>query len=169
MDTMAQNWFLVQVKPNSHNIAKRNLQRQGFEVFCPKQKVTQRRSGRFVEVEQLLFPGYIFVGLDPEEAPWRAINGTFGVNRLVSFTNRRPAQVPTTLILALLSRCDGDNVVTTPLEFAKGDKVKFKTGPFADFVVSIETIDADQRVWVLIDLMGQELRMSAAKTQLRVA
>lgn len=169
MDTMAQNWFLVQVKPNSHNIAKRNLQRQGFEVFCPKQKVTQRRSGRFVEVEQLLFPGYIFVGFETGSSPWRSINSTYGVSKLVSFRGGEPEQVPNSLIIGLKSRCGDDSVLRNDLELKSGSMVRFASGPFADFVASIETIESDQRAWILMDMMGSKLRMSASVMQLKSA
>ena len=35
------SWYVVQFKPNSHKIALRNLQRQGFETFLPMHEVTR--------------------------------------------------------------------------------------------------------------------------------
>ena len=57
-------WFLAQCKPNSHNVAKRNLVRQGFSVFLPLQETTRRARGRFVTQMRPLFPGYLFVVLN---------------------------------------------------------------------------------------------------------
>src|SRR3954471_8443199 len=76
-------WYLAQVRPNSFQIAERNLARQSFPVFCPTQEETRRRAGRFVLVTQPLFPGYLFVSFNPASAAWRAINSTYGVSRLV--------------------------------------------------------------------------------------
>ena len=58
-----ERWFLAQLKPNSAQIAKRHLERQGFETFLPLEETTQPRNGKFVTAQRLLFPGYIFVAL----------------------------------------------------------------------------------------------------------
>ena len=55
--THATSWFLAQMKPNSHDIANRNLTRQGFETFLPLQEETRRTRGRFVTRRRPLFPG----------------------------------------------------------------------------------------------------------------
>ena len=57
-DTLS--WYIVQFKPNSHKIAVRNLQRQGFETFLPMHEVTRRTAA---------VRGYMFVACDPETAP----------------------------------------------------------------------------------------------------
>ena len=41
------SWYIVQFKPNSHKIAVRNLQRQGFETFLPMHEVTRRTVVKF--------------------------------------------------------------------------------------------------------------------------
>ena len=78
-------WYLIQFKPNSHRLAERNLQRQGFETFLPMQKITRRKASRFVSDLKPLFPGYMFVRVSSDLAPWRTINSTIGVSQLVSF------------------------------------------------------------------------------------
>ncbi|MDC0634586.1 transcriptional activator RfaH, partial [Planktomarina sp.] len=42
-----KEWYLVKFKPNSHRLAMRNLQRQGFETFLPLQKITRHKASRF--------------------------------------------------------------------------------------------------------------------------
>ena len=164
-----QSWFLAQIKPNCQNVAKRNLQRQGFNVFAPMERITRRQSDRFVGAKQLLFPGYIFVGFEKDLSPWRSINSTYGVNRLVSFRSGEPEQVPNSLITGLKSRCGDDDVICPELDLTPGSKVRFTSGPFADFVASIETIEPNQRAWILMDMKGSTLRMTASAMQLRSA
>ena len=67
------HWYLIQFKPNSHRLAERNLHRQGFETFLPMQKITRRNASRFVSDLKHLFPGYMFVSVNSELAPWRAL------------------------------------------------------------------------------------------------
>ena len=159
-------WFLAQLKPNAQAIAVRNLDRQGFATFLPQHRVTRRQSGRFIDTLRPLFPGYLFVGFDPNTAPWRKINATSGVSRLVSF-DRRPRAVPTVLIDDLRARCDVDGVLKPAPILASGSAVEILSGPFANFVATVESITPDQRVWVLLDLMGQQTRVQVANNHVR--
>ena len=162
---MAEDWFLVQFKPNSHNIAKGNLRRQGFVTFLPLQEITRRRRMRFVSELRPLFPGYMFIRLDPEASPWRKVNSTYGVTRIVRFRDT-PSPVPVALVTSLLSRCDASGRVLRPPSLAIGDKVKLVDGPFSEFIGTIETIEAEKRVWLLLELMGQTTRIQADANQI---
>lgn len=42
LENEGKKWFAVQIKPNSYNLAARNLHRQGFETFLPKMTITNR-------------------------------------------------------------------------------------------------------------------------------
>ena len=43
------------------------------------------------------------------------------------------------------------------------------TGPFANFIATVDTIDSEQRIWVLMDFMGQKTRMRVSADQLQLA
>lgn len=159
-------WFLAQVKANSHNIAERNLLRQGLRTFLPMQEETRRVRGKFVTQMRPLFPGYIFVSLDILRGRWRVVNSTYGVTRLVSFGDE-PAPVPLDLVSELMLRCDRDGKLLPPRLLNPGDEVKVTKGPFADFVAKVESIAPDQRVWVLMDIMGSQTRVAVRAEHLR--
>jgi len=158
----AEKWFLAQLKPNAWRIAERNLRRQAFHVFNPLEQRTIARRGRFTAERRPLFPGYLFVRFDPARAPWRAINGTYGVARLVTFEANRPHVVPTALVEAIRARCDSDGCLVPPGEFAPGMKVRFATGPFTEFVATVEGIAPDKRIWVMLEVMGRDTRVLAS-------
>ena len=63
------SWYIVQFKPNSHKIAVRNLQRQGFETFLPMHEVTRRTVVKFETVTRPLFAGIYVRGLRPRDSP----------------------------------------------------------------------------------------------------
>ena len=161
-----KSWFLVQTKPNGHRLAERNLNRQGFETFLPLQEVTKRRASRFVNDLRPLFPGYMFMAFDLDKAPWRKINSTLGVSRLVSF-DHTPKAVPLPLVTGLMLRCDREGKLLPPKTLHAGDEVELLTGPFAKFVGTVENIDADQRIWVLLEFMGQQTRVKVAHEHLQ--
>jgi transcriptional antiterminator RfaH len=162
-------WFLAQLRPNALRLALDHLDRQGFSVFCPRQMETRRRAGRFIEVEAPLFPGYVFITFDPDTAPWRAINSTRGISRLVTFGAASPSPVPDALIQALMARCDETGALVPQAQFAAGEQVKLVGGPFADFAAKVETMAAQSRVWVLLDIMGRQTRLAVPTSQLQRA
>ena len=161
-------WYLIQFKPNSHCLAERNLLRQGFETFLPMQKITRRKASRFVSDLKPLFPGYMFVSVNSDLAPWRTINSTIGVSRLVSFEGK-PKPLPLQLISGLMLRCDVSGTVLPPKSLSEGDSVEMLTGPFANFIATVDSIDPEQRIWVLMDFMGQKTRMQVSADQLQLA
>lgn len=161
-------WYLAQYKPNCQWIAERNLKRQGLRTFLPRQETTKRVRGRFIEQVQPLFPGYIFVAFRPEEKAWRAVNSTYGVTQLVS-VGLEPSQVPGQLIQQLMLRCDDREHMSVAPDFAQGDAVVLTSGPFAEFAATVDAIDPDRRVWVLLDIMGRRTRITVDKSQLGAA
>lgn len=160
------SWFLAQLKPNCASIADKNLQRQGFQTFLPLEKETRHRSGKFVTTVRPLFPGYIFVTLDVARGDWRTVNSTHGITRLVSF-GKAPTAVPLDLVSQLMLRCDAKGSLLPPTLLNPGDQVTLTTGPFASFVAEVEKIASDQRVWVLMEIMGSQTRVAVGADQLR--
>lgn len=156
----ARAWHVAQFKPNSAAIARRNLARQKFEVFLPMIETTRRQSGKFVTRSAPLFPGYLFLRETPGSAHLGAVNGTQGITRLVALAGR-PTPVPDAMIKALRARCDTQDQVQPLPDYAPGDAVTLATGPFADFVATVERVDAEKRVWLLLDFMGRETRIKA--------
>ena len=159
-------WFLAQLKPNCHRIAERNLTRQGFQSFLPMQEETRRSEGRFTSAMRPLFPGYLFVAFNKALGGWWKVNSTYGVSRLVSAGNT-PIEVPQALVTQLMRRCDSTGKLLPPKSLNPGDQVKINNGPLVQYVTTIEALAYDQRVWVLLEFMGQQTRIDVAAGQLR--
>ena len=160
------SWFLAQLKPNCAQIADRNLKQQGFRTFLPVEEGTQNRKGRLVSTLRPMFPGYVFVSFNVAGGFWRKIQSTYGITRLVSFS-KEPATVPLDIVSQLMLRCDAAGKLLPPKLLKPGDQVRLTTGPFADFVATIENIAPDRRVWVLMDIMGGQTRVAVGADQLR--
>lgn len=161
-------WFLAQLKPNALKVAQRNLERQGFDVFVPLEETTRRLRQGFATALKPLFAGYVFVAFDPEAGLWRTVNSTLGIARLVQF-GTTPARVPDALVEGLRQRCDETGRFLGPEAFQPGERVEMTSGPFADFIATVDRLAPDQRVWVLIELMGTQTRVSVDSTALRKA
>ncbi|NIJ41625.1 transcriptional antiterminator RfaH [Parvibaculum indicum] len=168
MQSQGENWFVAQHKANSARIAERNLRQQGFRSFLPREEKTRRVRGKFVTAPAPLFPGYIFVAFDKKDARWPAINATHGITRLVSF-GREPAEVPSPLISELMARCDATGLFQSTAKLQEGDLVRVTKGPFAEMITTIETLESDQRIWILMEVMGGNTRTTIAANALRPA
>ena len=155
---MSKEWFILQFKSNSHHQAKKNLNRQGFEVFLPLHDTTSRKVSRFENNTKPLFPGYMFIKFDRERPEWHKINSTYGVSRLITF-NSILKSIPTKFVNTLMNRYDLSGNLIPIKELKKGDQVKVLKGPFANFIATIESYETDQRIWILMDLMGRKSKI----------
>ena len=165
---MSKEWFILQFKPNAHHKAVKNLNRQGFETFLPLHDTTLRKLSRFINTSKPLFPGYMFVKFDQTKSEWYKINNTYGVSRLVTFSSILKS-IPTSFVDSLMKRYDLSGKLLPVKELEKGDKVTILKGPFANFIATVETYEAEQRIWILMDLMGRKTKIQTSSDTLQVS
>ena len=165
---MSKEWFILQFKSNSHHIAAKNLTRQGFETFLPLHDTTSRRTSRFINTSKPLFPGYMFIKFDRAESVWHKINSTYGVSRLITF-NSILKSIPTIFVDHLMKRYDLSGKLIPTQKLKKGDHVTVLKGPFANFIATVEKYEADQRIWILMDLMGRKTKIQTPSDNLTLS
>ena len=105
---------------------------------------------------EVLFPGYIFIRLDPLRRGTATVRSTRGVIGLVRFGNQ-PATVSDPVIDALLAREDkssGLHLENQP-PLNAGELVRVMDGPFAGIEGVFTQQDGDKRVIVLLELLGR--------------
>ena len=150
------SWFLLQTKPRQEYRAIENLQRQGVESFCPQIAVEKLSRGKRVKVEEILFPGYLFIRFDYQSVFSTTIRSTRGVSGFVS-TSGAPVQVPQQLIDELQQRVAGG--IETPTNLPQsGDKIAILEGPFRGLQAIFSQPDGASRAIVLINLLNQQVK-----------
>jgi transcription elongation factor/antiterminator RfaH len=152
----SQRWFLAHTLPRSELQAQLHLGAQGFRAYFPQVLKTVRHARKLNTVRAPLFPRYLFVILDLERDPWLSIRSTVGVSRLFT-CDGRPTPVPAGIVEALIERTDEHNLTVWDTELVKGQSVRILTGPFADFVGTLNQLDDNGRVRVLLDMMGSKI------------
>ena len=165
---MSKEWFILQFKPNSHHLAAKNLNQQGFETFLPLHDTTSRRLSRFINTSKPLFPGYMFIKFDRAESEWHKINSTYGVSHLITF-NSILKSIPTILVDHLMKRYDLSGKLLPIQKLKKDDEVEVLKGPFANFIATVEKYEADQRIWILVDLMGRKTKIQTPSDNLTLS
>ena len=162
--SLEKKWFIAQIKSNSYNTAIQNLERQGFETFLPKMELTQRQKDKFIVKRVYVFPGYIFVCFDPSISSWSKINSTYGVSKILAFNNK-PSEISSELIQELKARYQIDTITMQKENLQKGDSIKFYSGPFADLIAKVESVDEHKRIWVFLEAMGGYRRLKLEQTK----
>lgn len=99
------HWYVAQTEPRAEDRAIAHLERQGYQVFCPRYRKTVRHARNARQILAPLFPNYLFLHLDTSRDLWRAVNGTRGVMRLIS-QGEAPAPLPHGIVGDLLSKAD---------------------------------------------------------------
>lgn len=157
-----RQWYVAETEPRKEGLAVANLERQSFSSLCPRFQKIRRHARREETVLAPLFPGYVFVRFDVDSDPWRSINGTMGVRRLISF-NARPQPMPDLAIHPLLARCNDGILAPIANDLRVGEVVRVISGPFAEQLATVESLDDKGRVRVLLDILGRaaSLRLGA--------
>ena len=150
-----KNWYLIKTKPRQEKIAKQNLENQGYGAFCPMAKINNQLA--------VLFPGYLFVQLNEKTQNWSPINSTKGVSHFVKF-GLNFAKVPTSVIEFIKTN---QHITTDKLKnlnkFKPGDKVQISDGAFKNYMAIFKCYKSDERVILLMNLLGNEQSLSFKK------
>ena len=155
----SKSWIVARNKPNQDKIALINLERQDFEFFQPTFKTMSRVQNKFKEIIKPVFPGYIFIAINLEEKNWHKINNTRGISSVINFGNEIPL-IRSKLIEELQHRFSLNNDPKTVDQFKIGMNAEITNGPFAQLIGKIEEIDTDQRIWILLNILGTQTRVS---------
>ena len=153
-DTQAQ-WYILHTYSGYENkvasdimkvVENRNLQHLIEDVYLPTTVVTtEKENGKTAEVEEKLYPCYVFVKMIVTNESWYICRNTRGVTGFVG-----PGSQPIPLTeeevrnLGIVSK-------EASLSFAIGDLVVIKSGPLEGFECTVKELDAEKQT-ALIDV-----------------
>jgi transcription elongation factor/antiterminator RfaH len=160
-----ERWFLVHTQPKSERKAELHLGAQGFRTHVPQIQKTIRHARQLRTVQAPLFPRYLFLILDLGRDRWRSVYSTIGVSSLFTCEDR-PVPVPKGVVEALVARTDEAGLALFDAGLTTGQTVRILSGPFADFVGTLERLDAAGRVRVLLTMMGSTVPVALHRSAL---
>ena len=150
-----KNWYLIKTKPRQEKIAIKNLENQDYRTYCPMAKINNRLV--------VLFPGYLFVQLNEKTQNWLPINSTKGVSHFVKF-GLNFAKVPNSVIEFIkTNQHNTADKLNNLNKFKPGDKVQISDGTFKDYTAIFKCYKSDERVILLMNLLGCEQSLSIKK------
>ena len=142
-----------------HSIEQRietmDMQKMIFDVVVPTEEEIEIKDGKRRTVEKRVFPGYILVQMVLSEESWYVVRNTPGVTGFVGMGNE-PTPLREEEVAKILNRME-EGAPKVKFDFRINEKVRIRSGPFADFVGSVNAIDADRaKVRVLVSFFGRE-------------
>ena len=150
-----RNWYLIYAKARQEQLAKDNLERQGYETYLPLIRQRHRVRGRYRHRIEAMFPRYLFIHLSDTTDNWKPIRSTFGVARLICFGGM-PARVPAEFVESLKQHADPNGILELPAEeLQKGARVRIVEGALAGYEAVFEARTSRERVTLLLDIAGR--------------
>ena len=164
------SWYIVHTYSGQEDRVKRNLEMRIdsmdvkdkiFSVIVPTEEEIEIKEGKRKSVQRKIFPGYILVQMTMDDQSWYVVRNTPGVTGFVSAEDereRRPKPVP--LEAKEVDQIMERMVSPTPrikVGLTIGQMVRITSGPFAEFMGSIDGLDEDKgKVRVLVSFFGRE-------------
>jgi len=146
-----KNWHLIQTKPQQEAIAEENLSNQGYTVFNPQARINNKVVA--------LFPRYLFIQLDNKSQNWSPIRSTKGVSNFVRF-GLQFAKAPESVIDCIQNRIEETREKYINLGRLKpGTEVQITEGSFKGCEAIFKSYNADERIILLLKIIGQEQEM----------
>ena len=151
-----KRWLVAMTQPHREALALSHLERQQLTTYCPLVLKRIRHARRSLDVKRPLFPGYIFIGYQPN-VRWQAIRSTVGIRTIIK-RGDEPDFLDGTFVDALRER-EADGVIAKPeTEFKPGQSVSITHGPLANLIGEVIEMREKERILILFHLMGQEVK-----------
>lgn len=163
---MAKKWYVLHTYSGYENKVKKNLETRietmglennVFGIEIPTETVTEiKESGRRVENEKKVFPGYVLVRMEMDDRSWAAVRNTPGVTGFVG-SQGNPAPLTRDEFNKIMKRTSTSAPKKTTSSFEVGQSVKITNGPLADFDGTISEVSVETgKVKVMVSIFGRE-------------
>ena len=165
MSDNGMKWYTIHVyssmeksvkKALEERIARSELRDSFGQALLPVERVQEVRNGRKHTSERRMYPGYVFIEMEMNDATWHLVNST---PRVIEFLgNNNPVVLSNAEVESIMSLMESGTEKPKPkIEFEVGEEIRVKTGPFKDFNGRIEAVDYDKsRLQVYVSIFSRE-------------
>jgi transcriptional antiterminator NusG len=152
-----KNWYALCVKSRHEFIAFSGLIRKEIETFLPSTKRFRQWRDRRKLVEFPLFPGYMFVHIQPNPEEFLNVLKSGGVVSFVSLTPGHPTPVPFSEITSLKLVVESGKELNIYSSLKEGSLVRVKMGPLKGAEGILTQKDNQYMFSVNIKLLGRSI------------
>ncbi len=164
-ESSPKKWYIIHTYSGFENKVKESLQTRadafGFadkigQVLIPTEEVVELRNGKKVTSKRLVYPGYVLVEMEMNDALWHEVKNT---PRVTGFVGGGNAPVPLSAdeVNSILYRQQTAAERPRPkMTFEKNDSVRIVDGPFANFSGKVDEVNTERgTLRVMVTIFGR--------------
>jgi transcriptional antiterminator NusG len=162
---MAKQWYVVHVYSGFEAKAKEallerirqnKLDEKFDEILIPAETIVEVKKGEKRSKSKKFFPGYIFVKMELNNETWQLVKNTQRVSGFVGNGTNPPAVSEEEVLRITQQIKEGKMKPKVNIEFEKGESVRVKEGPFANFAGVVDEVNSEKgRLKVLVSIFGR--------------
>ena len=160
-----KKWYIIHTYSGFEHKVQESLRTRaeafGFaskigQILIPTEEVVELRNGKKVTSKRLVYPGYVLVEMEMNDALWHEIKNT---PRVTGFVGGGNAPVPLSAdeVNSILYRQASSAERPRPkMTFEKNDSVRIIDGPFANFSGKVDEVNAERgTLRVMVTIFGR--------------
>jgi transcriptional antiterminator NusG len=163
---MAKKWYVLHTYSGYENKVKQNLMHRVetmgfgnrvFDIQIPTEEVVEiKEGGKRVTAEKKVFPGYVLVRMELDDASWSVVRNTPGVTGFVG-AQGKPSALSREEYNKIMKRPDVDTPKKTSSNLQVGQSVKVTSGPLVDFDATIQEVNPEAgKLRVVVSIFGRD-------------
>jgi transcriptional antiterminator NusG len=157
-------WFALRLRSNYERITLTHLRERGYEEFAPFYKIEKRWSDRVKQIDQFLFPGYLFCRFDPNDRlPILTVPGVVDV---VGF-GKMPEHIPDDEIERVRKMVESGLLVTPYPYVQVGQPVLIERGPLSGVEGILVEVKGKARLVVSVNLLRRSVSAEVDRNSIR--
>ncbi len=164
-DSSSKKWFIIHTYSGFENKVAESLRTRaeafGFadkigQILIPTEEVVELRNGKKVTSKRLVYPGYVMVEMEMNDALWHEVKNTPRVTGFVGGGNS-PVPLSADEVNQILYRQASSAERPRPkMTFEKNDSVRIVDGPFANFSGKVDEVNTERgTLRVMVTIFGR--------------
>jgi transcription termination/antitermination protein NusG len=164
-ESSLKKWFIIHTYSGFENKVAESLRTRadafGFadkigQILIPTEEVVELRNGKKVTSKRLVYPGYVLVEMEMNDALWHEVKNTPRVTGFVGGGNS-PVPLSADEVNQILYRQASSAERPRPkMTFEKNDSVRIIDGPFANFSGKVDEVNTERgTLRVMVTIFGR--------------
>ena len=164
-ESSPKKWYIIHTYSGFENKVRESLQSRanafGFahkigQILIPTEEMVELRGGKKVTSKRLVYPGYVLVEIEMDDALWHEVKNTPRVTGFVGGGNT-PVPLSADEVNQILYRQASSAERPRPkTTFEKNDSVRIVDGPFANFSGKVDEVNTERgTLRVMVTIFGR--------------
>jgi transcription termination/antitermination protein NusG len=164
-ESSPKKWFIIHTYSGFENKVAESLRTRadafGFadkigQILIPTEEVVELRNGKKVTSKRLVYPGYVLVEMEMNDALWHEVKNTPRVTGFVG-GGTQPVPLSADEVNSILYRQASSAERPRPkMTFEKNDSVRIIDGPFANFSGKVDEVNTERgTLRVMVTIFGR--------------